>query len=709
MGREGKSKPVSAAAVAACLAGLLLLAPGARAAPACTRYAAPPPVGSAAGSGAKASPYGSAQQLINSLAPGEVGCLAADAVFNETINVANRPGTAQQPFVVQSEDPAHPATITGTPDADTLALVYVGTTASHFSLVGVNIHALPGSGQALTIAGTANGVVGADITNPTSGSCVLIGPAPDRRAADAYLEGDAIHGCGNPSGGHADGLGIGYANGTHVTDSYFYGSPRHGITMYPDAQHTTIDHNVIDRQHNGMGDGEGVQFGGNGSSASSDNLVEANVISDNETYNIGYNWNDGSGPVGTGNVVRGNCISNTANPSGEFQTAPPPTGYTEEQNTVGSDPQYVNRDQPPAGYALSTSSPCLRLGPLPSVRTNLVVPAAPDPEGASVFTAVLEGEINPHLQSAAFHFDFGASPNALTALPSQQVGGLGMPAAVTSESLTGLEPSATYSYRIVPDSPAGAQPGQVLTFTTAAAPLLAPPIPTISYKAHVTKKGVSLPNLALKKLPSGATVTLRCSSSPNCPFAERTGTGALAPLRQSVFGRGTKLYIEVDQPAPVGRYRGRATIVKIGRIKHGTAAVTRSEGCVLADDSLTPCLRPFATVFPYRKYALFNPLTAVGVAAGTTVDYKCVRGRCPRFPTCETVSGGFKNLTLLPRKQKVRAGVTFDVRFLKPGTQGLVTRFMIHRGRGKRGKTTTTQKNSFVPASVQHAGQCRDA
>lgn len=712
--------------MAACCAILLAMAPANASATVstCKRFAAPPPTGSASGSGTKDSPYGSVQQLVNSLAPGDIGCLAPDATFSETVTVLNRPGTADKPFIVRSEDPGRPATISAASDAATQAVVYIGTTASHFELLGVNVHALSNVGTpAITIAGDSNAVDGGDITNPGNGTCVQIGPSPDRRATGARLDGDAIHSCGNPSGGHADGVGISYADGTQVTNSYFYGSPRHGITLFPDAQRSSINHNVIGSQRNGMGDGEGVQFAGDGATSSSNNVVEANLITDNEHVNIGFNWNDGSGTPGTGNVVRGNCISNSANTSGEFETdatTHQPVGYSQEGNTVGSDPQYLNRDAPPAGYALTPTSPaaCRGLGPLAVAATDPVLLPPPDPEGASVFTGRLVGDINPHLQGADFHFEFGPGPGALSALPDQQIGPVGMPMTVLSQTLTGLSPSSTYSYRVVPTKPAGSAPGQTLTFTTAPAPKLTPPVPTISYAAHVVKRkkrvqGVSLPNLTLKNVDRGARVTVRCSAPrKRCPFPERKGASAIRLLRQPPFGPGSKLYIEVDPPAAIGRYRGRATTITIGRVKpNGQATVTKGNACVLADPAgaLVPCLTPFATIFRHHAYATFDPSTAVGVHALTTVKFVCVHGKCPRFPACRTVASGTKTVPLLPRGQRIKAGVTFQVRFLKRDTRGLAATFTVHRARSKRGKTNITQTNSFLPAVVQQHGQCRDA
>jgi hypothetical protein len=700
---------------AACCSVVMAAAPaGAAAVPTCSRYAAPPPAGSASGSGTKASPYATVQQLVNSLAAGEVGCLAPDATFGQAVSVLNRPGTATKPFIVQSEDPMHPATISASSDPATLAVVYFGTTTSHFQFSGVNVHALPSAGTAaISIAGDSNAFSGGDITNPANGTCVLVGPAPDRRATAARLDGDAIHSCGNPAGGHADGVSIGYADGTAITNSYLYGSPRHGITLFPDAQHSAIDHNVIDRQRNGMGDGEGVQFAGDDKTASSNNVVEANLISDNETTNIGYNWNDGSGTPGSGNVVRGNCVSNSGNSAGEFQTdgtTHQPVGYSQEGNTVGSDPQYISRDAPPAGYALTPSSPCLGLGPLATATTRSALLPAPDPEAKSVFTARLGGDVDTHLQPATFHFEEGPQPGSLTALPGQQLGAFGMPVGVLSPKLTGLRPSTTYSYRIVPDTPMGSSAGQTLTFTTAPPPKIAPPIPTIVYNTRFKKKRVEFSQLALKRVPAGAIVGVQCRPTAHCPFSERFGAGNIPLLRNRPFRSGTTVAILVLPANPVGRYDGRVTALRIGRPdrRHPARAVKRTDSCLINLFREIPCLRAVAQFLSFPRYLQFTRIVAVRVPRGATLDYRCVRGKCPHFPSCRTVSSGFKDIRLLSKAaaRKVKPGAVFDVRVLKRNTSGLVNRFTIQK---RAGDVVAVQKSFFVPAGVQHSGSCQDA
>jgi hypothetical protein len=662
-----------------------------------------------------ASPYGSVQQLVNSLAPGDVGCLRSGATFNEAVSVLNRPGTADQPFIVQSADPANPATIAAASDPATGAVLYFGSSASHFEFLGVNIHALSGTGTpAVTIAGTGNSVEGADITNAGNGTCVQIGPSSERRAVDARLDGDAVHSCGDTSPAHntADGAIIGYADGTQITNSYFYRSPRHGITMFPDAQRTAVSHNVIDRQSDGMGDGEGVQFGGDNLTSSSNNLVEANLITDSEKVNIGYNWNGGSGTPGTGNDVRGNCVSNSVNTNGEFETdvtTHQTVGYSQEQNTIGADPEYEDRNGSPPDYSLASTSPCLRLGPLATATTDAAFLSAPDPEARHVFTATLWGDINPHFQSVPFHFDVGPENGPRAQIFGGYASGFSVPGDVFVDVATRLKPKTKYSYRLVPENPVGSAPGQTLSFTTAAAPKLAPPIPTIAYNTLFKKKGVELSELAVKHVPA-ALVELECKPRSDCPFKQRSGTGNLPLLRNRPYRPGTTITIRVGTPHLVGRYYGRATRLRIGRAdpRHPAQAVKRTETCLAAKFRDTPCLRAVAQFLSFPAWLQFTRFVALRVPRGATLDYRCVHGRCPHFPSCRSVAAGFRDIRLLSRaaSRKVKPGAVFDVRVLKPDTSGLVNRFTIQK---RGGKVVAERRSFFVPTGVQHSGRCPDA
>jgi hypothetical protein len=98
------------------------------------------------------------------------------------------------------------------------------------------------------------------------------------------------------------------------------------------------------------GNGGGVIFAGEGRDASTDNLVEHNIISRSRLdHNITEWWGD---VVGRNNVARDNCLF--AGRDGVLSRSP--DGYVATGNTV-ADPQYVDADA--HDYRLKPSSPCL--------------------------------------------------------------------------------------------------------------------------------------------------------------------------------------------------------------------------------------------------------------------------------------------------------------------------------------------------------------
>jgi parallel beta-helix repeat protein len=118
------------------------------------------------------------------------------------------------------------------------------------------------------------------------------------------IHGNRIHGCGAlPPTNHQHGIYAEATTGASITDNRIYDNADRGIQLYPDAQRATIARNVI------TGNGEGILFGGGADGASSGNVVEHNVIAASRVrWNVESSYGAGL-PVGTGNVVRDNCLS----------------------------------------------------------------------------------------------------------------------------------------------------------------------------------------------------------------------------------------------------------------------------------------------------------------------------------------------------------------------------------------------------------------
>ena len=138
-----------------------------------------------------------------------------------------------------------------------------------------------------------------------------------------------IHDCGLlPANNHEHGIYLSYAESTQILDNVIFDNADRGIQLYPDAQHTVVRGNVID------GNGEGIIFSGVGGTASSDNVVENNVITNSRIRHDVESWYPDV--VGTGNVVRNNCVhggaeGSIAAPGATLPTSPPIWDYADRR------------------------------------------------------------------------------------------------------------------------------------------------------------------------------------------------------------------------------------------------------------------------------------------------------------------------------------------------------------------------------------------
>lgn len=112
-----------------------------------------------------------------------------------------------------------------------------------------------------------------------------------------------------------------------IADNWIYDNADRGVQLYPDAQGTLVENNIIE------GNGEGVIFSGDTTQASSHNVVIHNVIIDSRIrHNVEYWW---PGPVGSDNIVEDNCIYG----GHEGNILEPATGYTITDNLI-VEPQF---------------------------------------------------------------------------------------------------------------------------------------------------------------------------------------------------------------------------------------------------------------------------------------------------------------------------------------------------------------------------------
>ena len=301
----------------------------------CDRFAAPS--GSDWARGGPRAPFRTVQRLVNSLRPGQTGCLRA-GTYREPVRVARGGGRGAR--VTLAAYPGESATIVGrfeiVKGAD-----YV--TVTGLRLDGANPARLPSpmvDADHVTFSYD-------DVTNDHTGICFGIGNATWGWATDTLITHDRVHDCGQmPATNYQHGFYIGAATDTTIEWSLIYANAARGIQLYPDAQHTTIDHNIID------GNGEGILISGEGGLASSYTNVFDNILSDATVrHDIESYWPAGN-PVGVGNTVHNNCLWRGR--EGVVGTA---AGGFRMSNNVRMNPMFVNAAV--HDYRLMPASPCL--------------------------------------------------------------------------------------------------------------------------------------------------------------------------------------------------------------------------------------------------------------------------------------------------------------------------------------------------------------
>jgi hypothetical protein len=337
----------TAAAVATLGVCALLLSSPADAATTCDKVASP--TGSDANPGTLGAPFRSAQHLADSLSGGQTGCLRAGA-YSGGLRIA----TAD---VAVTSYPGERATVSGK--------TYLTKTAIRVTISDLNLVSGAGSGE--FVNGTDDVFDGVDVTSNNSENCFIIGSSDPAygRASGLVIENSRIHNCGqlNPDTNMDHGIYVAHADNTVIRDNWIYDNADRGVQLYPDSHGTHVYGNVI------HGNGEGIVISGDGSTASSDSVVENNVISGSKIrWNVESNWP--GGVVGTGNIVRNNCLYSSNSDSyydqngGILPRSEGGAGFSTSGNLV-ADPHFA--DVSAGNFQMPSDNPCasLQLGQAP--------------------------------------------------------------------------------------------------------------------------------------------------------------------------------------------------------------------------------------------------------------------------------------------------------------------------------------------------------
>jgi hypothetical protein len=291
--------------------------------------------GSDSNPGTKRRPFRSPQRLVDSLRPGETGCLRGGtySTSSEYILRIAHGGTPAKPITLRSAPGEHASlmgityVVHGSDDLRLAALHFVGSSEMN----------------AIKIYSRDVALIDDDITNRhADASCIILGSGSDGEAVGTVIRGNLIHDCGTSDLDHA--IYLSNSVGAVLAQNVIWNISGYAVHLYPNAQSTLVKHNVID----GTGRG-GVIFAGEGSQSSSGNVVVQNIISDSSGSDIRSYW---AGSVGTGNVARQNCVWAARDPVAS------PEGFLAQANVVAN-PRFVDRDK--HDFRLRVDSPCLRV------------------------------------------------------------------------------------------------------------------------------------------------------------------------------------------------------------------------------------------------------------------------------------------------------------------------------------------------------------
>jgi hypothetical protein len=291
-------------------------APRAHASSGCDRYAAP---------------NRSLRRFVRGLRRGQVGCLRAGRYRYRGVVKLRSPGTTLRPL-----GRAH-VTIDGAIWVRAKGALVTGLTLTSHDPV----YSIPVKIQADDVS-----LIGNDITAARNTSCVLIGP--DRTVSHTLVARNSIRRCGR-SGKLAHLIYVTHSRGAIIRDNLLVDNlGGWAIHLYPDADGTLIEGNVIDSNEGG------VIFAGDGGGDTSDgNVVRENVITHSDPrWNLEGSWS--GGPEGRGNVAERNCLysAGPGGPSGIGFLM----GFEQSGNLVASGPVYVDRRA--GNYRLRPGSNC---------------------------------------------------------------------------------------------------------------------------------------------------------------------------------------------------------------------------------------------------------------------------------------------------------------------------------------------------------------
>jgi Right handed beta helix region len=288
--------------------------------------------------GTPESPYATVSRLVGALQPGETGCLLSGR-YRTDIHLSKK-GRRNARLTLRAA-PGATVTICG--------FVVFKPGASFWRLTRLEIDGSCSSQNTVQIYANHATLDHDNVTNRhLAQSCVMVGAPGYGHGRYAAIHHNRIHDCGSSGSHYYHGIYANSPRDARITDNFVYDNAGFGIHLYPDAQSTEVERNVVDGNYNEGG----LVFAGS-STASSNNFVKHNVFSDNGAYGVSSSW---GGPVGDANVVVANCF--WRNEDGPFD--PAHRGFVVRRN-VEARPDFIATT--PHDYRIRRGSRCRKMQP----------------------------------------------------------------------------------------------------------------------------------------------------------------------------------------------------------------------------------------------------------------------------------------------------------------------------------------------------------
>jgi len=432
----------------------------------CTLYAAPS--GNDANSGSSATPFKTFQRLADALTPGAVGCL-------RTGTYTPAGGTLD---LTKGGTPAAPATLRAEANADvTFAGRLVLQSGAHdLVIAGMKLDGtqqIQSEASSVTVLANNVSFVGDDITAPTR-ICVAVGEASINQGSSPEVlgfvfEGNRVHHCGDGKflgggsrPGQEHGIYLQKSLGAIVRHNIFDHNFARGIQLYPDADETIVDNNVVDANETGInlgGDPDGVLGRSEG------NRFRKNLITNSSYVAIDPNFERAAAPPAgdtLGNVFDANCLFG----SDTFYST---TGFSYTNTNLFVDPQY--NGQPTGDWRLKPTSPCIGKGVRPSITRKSETVITKSSVTADAF-------LNPHRMTATYFLrvrlcDDSDCNGVGPWTSSTEANAVGTVDVVVARTVSGLTPNRRHQYQwvarqaLLPASdPAALELSSIGAFTT---------------------------------------------------------------------------------------------------------------------------------------------------------------------------------------------------------------------------------------------------